>query len=96
MMKHKGYLGEVSYDDDQELFFGRVLNTNTVITFQGRSVEELKKAFVESIEDYLAWCEEDGVQPEKAYSGRFSFRITPQLHKEIELVSKLHGFTSIN
>ena len=43
-------------------FSGSVINTRDVITFQGESVQELENAFHESVDDYLAWCREDGVE----------------------------------
>ena len=52
-MEYKGYIGLVSYDDRAKIFHGDVINTRDVITFQGTSVEEIEKAFKESIEDYL-------------------------------------------
>ena len=44
-MMYKGYVGEVEYDDEYKIFSGSVINTRTVITFQGASVEELNKEF---------------------------------------------------
>ena len=44
MMEYKGYIGKVEFDDEAGLFHGEVINTRDVITFQGRSVTELKKA----------------------------------------------------
>jgi predicted HicB family RNase H-like nuclease len=82
MMEYKGYLGIVEYDAEAKLFHGDVINTRDVITFQGTTVTEIEKAFKESIEDYLAWCKEEGVGPEKPYSGRFNIRLPPELHKE--------------
>ncbi len=58
-MEYKGYIGLVSYDDRAKIFHGDVINTRDVITFQGTSVEEIEKAFKESIEDYLEWCMKD-------------------------------------
>ena len=68
-MSYKGYEALVSYDEDAELFHGEVINLRDVITFQGRSVDELKKALEDSVEDYLAFCAERGEAPEKPYSG---------------------------
>ena len=45
MMKHKGYVGRVEYDDEAGIFHGEVVNTRDVITFQGATVAELRKAF---------------------------------------------------
>jgi predicted HicB family RNase H-like nuclease len=55
-----GYHGKVEFDDEAGIFHGDVINTRDVITFQGKSVAELKKAFRDSIEDYLTFCAERG------------------------------------
>ena len=65
MMNYHGYIGHVEYDDEQHIFTGSVINTRDVITFQGETVQELEKAFRDSVDDYLAWCREDGIEPEK-------------------------------
>ncbi len=63
-MTYKGYESFAEYDEDAELFHGEVVNTRDVITFQGRSVEELKTALADSVEDYLAFCRERGEEPD--------------------------------
>jgi predicted HicB family RNase H-like nuclease len=88
MMEYKGYLGVVEFDDKAQLFHGDVINTRDVITFQGTSVEEIQKAFHDSIDDYLEWCEKDGVNPEKPYSGKFNLRLSPELHREVAVTAK--------
>ena len=72
-----------------------VINTRDIITFQGESVGELKKAFEDSVDDYLQWCEEDGVSPEKPYSGRLNLRLSPETHKKAAINAKKKG-TSLN
>ena len=67
MMRYKGYEAAVEYDEDAEIFHGDVINLRDVITFQGRSVSELKKAFAGSVEDYLAFCQTRGEDPEKLF-----------------------------
>ena len=81
-MDYKGYIGDVKYDSDAHIFHGEVINTRDVITFQGKSVDELEQAFQDSVDDYLEWCAEDGVEPDRPYSGKFNLRISPELHKE--------------
>lgn len=84
-MKYKGYFGEITYDDAAKIFHGEVVGLKDVITFQGRSVNELKKAFQDSINDYLEWCEERGERPEKTYSGKLNIRMNPDLHAHLAL-----------
>lgn len=84
-MEYKGYIAKVEFDDEAEIFHGEVINLRDVITFQGTSVTELQRAFQESVEDYLAFCAERGEEPEKPFSGKFSVRIDPELHRQITL-----------
>jgi predicted HicB family RNase H-like nuclease len=90
-MKYKGYEAAVQFDEDANIFHGEVINTRDVITFQGTSVEELKKAFEESVEDYLAFCKERGEEPDKPFSGNFVVRIRPDLHRLLYAQAKKAG-----
>lgn len=91
MMEYQGYLGKVEFDDAARLFHGEVINTRDVITFQGRSVDELETAFRESIDDYLAFCQARGETPERPYSGQFVTRLPPQLHRAVSTAAALAG-----
>ncbi len=91
MMKYKGYIGKIEYDNKAKLFHGEVIGLNDVITFQGTSVKEIEKAFKDSIDDYLAWCKERGEQPEKSYSGNIRLRMNPNLHAHLVLEAAKKG-----
>jgi len=95
MMKYKNYIGHVVFDDEADIFHGEVINTKDVITFQGTTVDEVKQAFVDSIEDYLAFCAERGESPEKPFSGKFNLRLSPELHQKACLLAK-EKETSLN
>ena len=70
MMEYQGYVGRVEYDDEAGIFHGEVINTRDVITFQGATVAELRKAFRASVEDYIAFCSNRGEEPEKPFVSR--------------------------
>ena len=90
-MSYKSYHAIVSYDEDDEVFHGEVMDLRDVITFQGKSVKELKKAMADSVEDYLAFCKERGEEPEKPFSGQFVVRIDPPLHRAVVSAAKRAG-----
>ena len=89
MMKYKGYTAKIEFDDQANVFHGEVLNLRDVITFQGRTVEELRNAFHDSVEDYLDFCAHRNESPEKPYSGRFVVRLAPSLHRAIATQARL-------
>ena len=88
MIEHKGYIGLVEFDNEAGIFHGEVINLRDVITFQGESVTELRQAFIDSVEDYLAFCAERGENPEKPFSGKFVIRIDPGLHRKLYQYAK--------
>jgi predicted HicB family RNase H-like nuclease len=91
MMEYKGYVGKAEFDDEADIFHGEVLLTRGVVTFQGRTVNELKKAFRDSVNDYLAFCEKKGITPEKPFSGKFILRLDPETHRMAALAAKVAG-----
>lgn len=95
MLSYKGYTGHVEYDDEAGIFHGEVLDLRDVITFQGRSVEEIEQAFRESVDDYLEFCEQRGEMPDKPFSGRLMLRLPPHLHRKA-YVSAVREGKSLN
>lgn len=91
MMEYQGYIGMVEFDGEAGLFHGEVINTRDIITFQGKSVQELKQAFRASVDDYLAFCQKRGEEPDKPFSGQFMTRIPPDLHRQVNLAASLAG-----
>ena len=90
-MKHKDYIATIEYDDHANLFHGELANLRDVVTFQGRSVAELKKAFRESVEDYLEFCAERGEEPERPVSGKFVVRVAPEVHSRVAAAAVREG-----
>lgn len=91
MMEYKGYIGRVEIDDEAGVIHGEVINTRDVITFQGESLSSVKKAFRESVDDYLAFCKQRGEEPDKPFSGQFVTRIPPELHRRVNAAAALAG-----
>ena len=95
MMTYKGYSAKVEFDDDAMIFHGEVIGIRDVVTFQGKTVNELKKAFHDSVDDYLDMCQSRGEEPEKPFSGKFVVRVSPEVHRKIYVAAK-RGGQSIN
>jgi len=87
IIKHKEYYAIVHFSADDEVFYGKILGINDLVTFEGQSVKELKKSFKDAIEDYLETCKELKKTPEKTYKGSFNVRVSPILHREVALAA---------
>ena len=86
-----GYQARVELDEEAGVFHGEVINTRDVSTFQGSSVDELKQAFEDSVDDYLEFCASRGEDPEKPFSGKFLVRVPPEVHREIMTKARRQG-----
>jgi predicted HicB family RNase H-like nuclease len=87
-MKYKGYTGSVEYDSEDRLFYGRVDGITDIVSFQGDTVEALEADFRAGVDDYLDFCKERGVEPQRPCSGRFVLRISPELHREAAIAAR--------
>lgn len=90
-LNYKGYVGTFAYDEAADVFHGRVVGLRDVITFQGRSIEQLKKALADSVEDYVDFCRTRGEEPEKPLSGKFVLRVEPNLHRAVAIAAEREG-----
>ncbi len=93
MMEYKGYVSCVEFDSDAEIFHGEVINTRDVLTFQGTTVDELKQALADTVEDYLEFCLERGEEPDKRFSGKFVVRVDPAIHRDLYVEARARGIS---
>jgi len=93
MLRYKDFFGSVEYSANDDCFFGKIIGTTDLVTFEGDSVESLKAAFQDAVEDYLILCQEVGKEPQKAYKGSFNVRISPELHKNAAMLATRKGLS---
>ncbi len=94
-LKYKGFIGSVDFSEEDNVFFGRIEGIDGLVNFEGSSVDELKSAFHEAVEDYLTFCKEEGIVPKKSYSGTLNIKISPDIHRQIAVLANKAG-VSIN
>ena len=94
-MTYKGYLAIVGFSADDECLVGHIAGINDVIGFHADSVEEIRKVFYETVDDYLDTCEKIGREPNKPYSGKITLRLSPGLHAQLAIQAEANG-SSLN
>jgi predicted HicB family RNase H-like nuclease len=65
-LKYKNFIATVKYSAEDETFVGRIEHINSVVSFEGDSVSELKQAFKDAVESYLSVCESKGIETGKS------------------------------
>lgn len=94
-MIHGGYSARIDYDDEDSIFFGRIAGIKDGVTFHADNVADLKAAFREAVDDYVETCARIGKSPQKPYSGKVMFRISPEVHARAAIAAEIAG-TSLN
>ena len=95
-LEYKGYKGSVEYSKEDNCLFGKVQGlSKELITYEGQTLEELRKDFEEGVDSYLAFCKEEGVVPAKPYSGKLNLRMSSELHSRVAAIVAATG-TTIN
>ena len=59
--------------------------------FHADTVEDLRAAFHEAVEDYIETCAKLGKDPQRAYSGQMMFRVSPEVHARAAKAAELAG-----
>ncbi|RFC35606.1 MAG: putative nuclease of the RNAse H fold, HicB family [Candidatus Nitrotoga sp. SPKER] len=90
-MTYKNFAARVEYSEEDGCFVGHIAGIRDVIGFHGETVTELRAAFNEAVDDYLATCKNLGQTPNKSYSGQFRLRLAPELHARAAMVAEARG-----
>jgi len=93
LLTYKGFIGSVHFSTQDDVFFGKIEGINDLISFEGESVKELKKAFRNVVDEHIKDCERENIAVEKSYKGSFNLRLTPELHRRTAIAAKVQGIT---
>ena len=90
-MNYNGFSARIEYSEEDECFVGHIAGIRDVVGFHGESVSELKAAFKEAVDDYVATCNKLGRSPQKPYSGKLMLRLDPTLHAKVAMLAESQG-----
>lgn len=90
-MSYKGYSARIDYDNEDGILVGRIAGIADVIGFPADTVEDLRAAFFEAVDDYIETCAKAGKEPQKSYSGKMMFRVAPEVHRKAAIAAELAG-----
>lgn len=91
VMTYKDYSARIEYSDEDGCFIGHIAGIRDVVGFHGESVAELRGAFEEAVDDYLATCKKLKRSPQRPYSGKVLLRIDPAIHAKVAMLAEAEG-----
>jgi predicted HicB family RNase H-like nuclease len=91
IMNINGYDAIIAFDPEIEMFRGEFVGLSGGADFYAADVAGLRREGEISLAVFLKACAEDGVEPRRRFSGKFSLRIDPGLHEAAVLAAAAHG-----
>ena len=91
IMEYKGYVGSVEFSENDGVFYGKVQEIRSLISYEGTNAKELVSDFHGAVDDYLTLCEKEGTAPEIAYKGSFNVRFrNKDNHRRAAIYAMMH------
>lgn len=92
-MHYKSYYGSVHFDDKELFFYGNVEFIRASVTYEATDARGLRKAFEDSIDEYLDLCKTQDIEPETPFKGSLNVRLGPELHRRVAIAAEHHHST---
>lgn len=93
VLKYKGYYTRVRFSSEDNVLYGKIEGISSLVMFEAERASEIEQAFHEAVDDYLVFCEDNGIEPEKDYRGQFNVRVSPELHKQASAEAAAENIT---
>lgn len=87
VLEYKGFIGSVDISLEDNILYGKILYINGLITYEANTPNELKAEFESAVDDYIEFCQEQGLEASKSFNGKFNVRISPEIHKKASLLA---------
>jgi len=75
-MTYKEYAARIGYSDENGCFIGHIAGIKDVIGFHAETVQDLRAAFEEAVDDYLATCAELDRAPQNLIPANYAASAT--------------------
>jgi predicted HicB family RNase H-like nuclease len=92
-LQYKGYLGSIECNPEENCLRGKILYITDLVTYEAGTPAEVKTAFEEAVDDYLATCAQVGKDADKSFKGTFNVRMAPEQHKAAAVAAVLERTT---
>lgn len=95
ILRYKGFIGSIEAELEENTLYGKVLGLDkgTLVTYEGKTLVELKEDFINAVEDYITHCKENGLPLHKSYTGSFNVRIPVELHAKAAVRAQEEGIS---
>jgi predicted HicB family RNase H-like nuclease len=92
-LSYKGFIGSVSYSDEDGVLYGKIEGINDLITYESTEVSDLVKQFRISVDEYIESCKHFNKPLLKSFKGSFNVRVKPDVHQKAAMLATMQGIS---
>jgi predicted HicB family RNase H-like nuclease len=92
-LSYKGFIGSVSYSDEDGVLFGKIEGINDLVTYESTEVSDLVKQFRISVDEYIESCKHYNKPLLKSFKGSFNVRVKPDVHQKAAMLATMQGIS---
>jgi predicted HicB family RNase H-like nuclease len=92
-LNFKGFLGSVSFSEEDDVLYGKIECIDDLILYEGGSVSEIKNAFKEAVDDYIESCKHFNKPLLKNFKGSLNVRVSPDIHQKVAMLATIKGIS---
>ncbi len=78
MLLHKGFIGNIEFDERRATLTGEVLNAPDLLEFDGETASQIKENFIKCVEDYCQLHHQQKQQQSIPFIGNYSIRLASE------------------
>ena len=93
LMEYNNYLGTVEFSLESNVFHGKVIGIDGLISYEGHNPESLRRDFEEAVDEYLSMCNDEKIEPQKPRFSHLNVKISLALHRNLAAFSSKHNKT---
>jgi len=86
-----GHQAVITFDPEIQMFRGEFLGLNGGADFYAKDVKGLQREGRLSLKVFLDAYAEDGIEPRRSFSGKFSLRVDPSIHEAAAIAAAANG-----
>mgnify|MGYP000570699987 CR=1 FL=1 len=92
-LSYKGFIGSVSYSDEDGVLYGKIEGINDLITYESTEVSDLVIQFRISVDEYIESCKHFNKPLLKSFKGSFNVRVKPDVHQKAAMLATMQGIS---
>lgn len=93
LLRYKGFIGTAEMSEEDDVFFGKVIGINDLVSYEGETVRGLKKDFKAAVNEYIDLCKRLNKPIQKSRTENLNMRINAKIYETVAYAATEKGIS---